>query len=525
MARGNRKLADIGKAVDSAANNDFLGLDDSGGIFKDVAYSTILSKPTILDSSALTSLVDSAYVQARQTDVGIDSAAIINLVDSSYVGARKPAAGLDSSQTTNLIDSSYVSGKISAGLDSSQTTNLVDSDYIASKAGASSGFSYYKYTATAGQKEFTGADLDNNTLSYTENGVLVFYNGVLLLPTFDFTATDGSTVTLVDSADSGATIAIGEWALGSSGSSGSSFSWGGNRGTFAGGYASSFQNVIDYVDITSAGNASDFGDLTDARNGVASTASTTRNVFAQGWNGSVYSNVLDYITTATTGNATDFGDYSVSMANSGRGVTSDGTTGLFQGGWPTSGSARSNVIHKITIATTGNTTDFGDLSVARMRGGAAGDSTRGLLSSGNQTVSSTNSNSNVIDYVTIATPGNATDFGDGTIVRTELMGASDATRSLFAGGYGDGAASERTTIDYVTTQTTGNAQDFGDLTGQRFDGSANSNGTKALFTGYHDNSTSNIIDQVTIQTAANATDFGDLTVARYGNGAASGTAA
>ena len=104
------------------------------------------------------------------------------------------------------------------------------------------------------------------------------------------------------------------------------------------------------------------------------------------------------------------------------------------------------------------------------------------------------------------------------------MGASDSTRSLFAGGHGDGSASERVTIDYVTTQTTGNATDFGDLTGQRFDGGANSNGTKALFSGYHDNATSNIIDQVTIQTAANATDFGDLTVARFGLSAASGTA-
>lgn len=303
------------------------------------------------------------------------------------------------------------------------------------------------------------------------------------------------------------------------------FTWGGDRGVFAGGYASGFKNEIDYVNITSAGNATDFGDLTDSRNGVSATASTTRSVFAQGWNGSVYSNVLDYITTATTGNATDFGDYSVAMSNSARGVTSDGTTGLFQGGWPNSGSARSNVIHKITIATTGNTTDFGDLSVPRMKAGAAGDATRGLCSSGSATVSGSNSNSNVIDYVTIATPGNATDFGDGTIVRTELMGASDSSRSLFAGGYGDGSASERVTIDYVTTQTTGNATDFGDLTGQRFDGSASSNGTKALFTGYHDNATSNIIDQVTIQTAGNATDFGDLTTARYGLGGASGTAA
>ena len=308
------------------------------------------------------------------------------------------------------------------------------------------------------------------------------------------------------------------------GTTAAAFTWGGDRGIFAGGYSGGFKNEIDYVNITSAGNASDFGNLTDARNGVSGTASTTRSVFAMGWNGSVYSNVLDYITTASTGNATDFGDYSVAMSNSARGVTSNGTTGLFQGGWPNSGSARSNVIHKITIATPGNSTDFGDLTVARMIAGAAGDATRGLLSSGSATVGGSNSNSNVIDYTTIATPGNATDFGDGTIVRTELSGASDATRSLFLGGHGDGAASERVTIDYVTTQTAGNATDFGDLTGQRFDGSSNSNGTKALNVGYFNGSVSNVIDQVTIQTAGNATDFGDLTVARNGLAATSGAA-
>ncbi len=308
------------------------------------------------------------------------------------------------------------------------------------------------------------------------------------------------------------------------GTTAAAFTWGGDRGVFAGGYSGGFKNEIDYVNITSAGNASDFGNLTDARNGVSGTASTTRSVFAMGWNGSVYSNVLDYITTASTGNATDFGDYSVAMSNSARGVTSNGTTGLFQGGWPNSGSARSNVIHKITIATPGNSTDFGDLTVARMIAGAAGDATRGLLSSGSATVGGSNSNSNVIDYTTIATPGNATDFGDGTIVRTELSGASDATRSLFLGGHGDGAASERVTIDYVTTQTAGNATDFGDLTGQRFDGSSNSNGTKALNVGYFNGSVSNVIDQVTIQTAGNATDFGDLTVARNGLAATSGAA-
>ena len=117
--------------------------------------------------------------------------------------------------------------------------------------------------------------------------------------------------------------------------------------------------------------------------------------------------------------------------------------------------------------------------------------------------------------ITIATTGNALDFGDHQ--QEEGLGAADATRRFSGGAQG-------TVIDYVTTQTTGNAQDFGDLSGYRLDGGAASNGTKAITTGYLDNVTSNVIEQVTIQTTANATDFGDLTLARNGHAGGSGAA-
>ena len=69
---------------------------------------------------------------------------------------------------------------------------------------------------------------------------------------------------------------------------------------------------------------------------------------------------MDYITIASTGNATDFGDI-VTARSSIAGVDSD-TRGVFGGG---GNGSLSNVMEYITIATTGNTTDFGDLTVAR----------------------------------------------------------------------------------------------------------------------------------------------------------------
>ena len=56
------------------------------------------------------------------------------------------------------------------------------------------------------------------------------------------------------------------------------------RGVFAGGNDGVVgpQNVIDYVNISSTGNAIDFGDLTGARSGIAGCSSSTRGLFGGG---------------------------------------------------------------------------------------------------------------------------------------------------------------------------------------------------------------------------------------------------
>ena len=63
--------------------------------------------------------------------------------------------------------------------------------------------------------------------------------------------------------------------------------------------------------------------------------------------------------------------------------------------------------------------------------------------------------------MTIATLGNATDFGDLTAARAGCGGTDNAVRATFSGG---STGSVVNTIDFVTIASTGNAQDFGDLT-------------------------------------------------------------
>jgi hypothetical protein len=133
------------------------------------------------------------------------------------------------------------------------------------------------------------------------------------------------------------------------------------------------------------------------------------------------------------------------------GGSSSTTRGLFVGGTPTS-----DVIDYITISSEGNATDFGDLTVGRVGCATGASATRSISGGG-----STGSISNVIDYVTIASTGNATDFGDLSQARkSPVLSSSNKTIVLFGGG---STPSVVNTIDFVTISSTGDAVDWGDL--------------------------------------------------------------
>jgi hypothetical protein len=125
-------------------------------------------------------------------------------------------------------------------------------------------------------------------------------------------------------------------------------------------------NIIDYITIASAGNATDFGDMTAANNDAAGCSSETRGL-AMGGNASGYTATIDYITIATTGNASDFGDLTVARGYSGGYASGDGARGVADAG-TTNGSTNSDVIDYLTIASLGNATDFGNSTLARRNG-------------------------------------------------------------------------------------------------------------------------------------------------------------
>ena len=70
-------------------------------------------------------------------------------------------------------------------------------------------------------------------------------------------------------------------------------------------------NNITFIEIQSAGNAQDFGDLTEADVIIGgSLASSTRGIRAGGYDPSPGSNLntIDFVTISNTANATNFGD-------------------------------------------------------------------------------------------------------------------------------------------------------------------------------------------------------------------------
>lgn len=286
---------------------------------------------------------------------------------------------------------------------------------------------------------------------------------------------------------------------------------GGSTRGLVGGSGSGTSNIIDYIDITSLGNATDFGDLDVGRYFVSALGSATRGVFSGGYTGSVVDPTMDYVTFATTGNATTFGEGTANLGSS-RCCISNSTRGINSGGRNTSFSD-TNVIDYITIATESDATDFGDTTVNPTIGAAGTSSTtRGIASGGSP--SGTGSSHNVIEYVTISTTGNATDFGDLTAARIYCAGAWNSTRSCVGGG---GNATTNI-IDYTTISTTGNAIDFGDLTASR----ANMCGTASDDRGVFFGGGGNVIDYIDITSLGNASDFGDLTRNSQNSGACSG---
>ena len=276
--------------------------------------------------------------------------------------------------------------------------------------------------------------------------------------------------------------------------------------------------TLDFLNISTFGNSQSFGDLTEARFLTGRSSSETRGLFAGGDPGPSNSDIIDYITMASSGNAQDFGN----LTTSGRcpGGASSSTRALF------AGVNNSNVISYVQISTLGDALDFGDLTnVSGNRTASFSSPTRFVCMSGHSSP-----NQGVIDFLNIASKGNTVKFGNITFAGEGYgsakmnRGLSNSTRGLFAGGYQPNSPYPVVSfIDYVTIASEGNATNFGDMTSVRYNNMTTGSQTRGILAGGQGDQPTftreKTIDSVEYATTGTAVHFGELSVAA-GSGSA-----
>ena len=242
----------------------------------------------------------------------------------------------------------------------------------------------------------------------------------------------------------------------------------------------------------------------------------SRGLFTGGYrlspNATRSDNTIQYVTIASTGNSVDFGDLTTDRSATGN--FGSATRGVNLGGYvaPTD----INTIDYVTIMSTGNTVDFGDTTVIVRYPCSVNNATRGVITGG---ISTPTVGINVMAYNTIATTGNSQDFGDLTkATYSQRNGMSSSTRGVLPYGL-----SGTNNIDYITFSTVGNAINFGDAavgTSAAYGHGQMSTGTRGVFNG---GDSQNTIQYITISTQGNSVEFGDTTANQGGCAALSST--
>ena len=281
-----------------------------------------------------------------------------------------------------------------------------------------------------------------------------------------------------------------------------------------------YVNTIDKFPFSSDANATDVGDLTQAR-GRATGQSSSASGYTSGGLAPPTVNTIDKFPFSSDGNASDVGDLTQVRYWS-AGQTSD-VSGYTSGG-PPAPAGQTNVIDKFPFSTDADATDVGDLTADREYG-LAGQSSpaNGYTSGGGAFPPFTNVD--LIDKFPFSSDANATDVGDLSVARGYVAGQSSTASGYTSGGpHPPPEIGRSTVIDKFPFSSDANATDVGDLsegrkevTGQSSASSGYTSGGKGSFPTLPGQARLTI-DKFPFSSDGNATDVGDLTQARASMG-------
>ena len=225
------------------------------------------------------------------------------------------------------------------------------------------------------------------------------------------------------------------------------------------GSGSNPRDEIQYFNLTTRGDALDFGNLNAGRSSATSVSSATRGFCCGGYYAPAEQNEIQEIVIATQGDAIDFGDLTHAMARGNRGQVGSQTRGIVFGR-----QGYYDVIQYITMAQKGNAIDFGNLTYSQENAGGCGSPTRGIVWGGEKQPSPHYINN--IEYITIATTGNAVDFGDDLSPSgSGYLGSnsqSSPIRAFFTTGYQPSPGTSTKMIRQFNIASGGTAIDWGD---------------------------------------------------------------
>lgn len=291
----------------------------------------------------------------------------------------------------------------------------------------------------------------------------------------------------------------------------SGYSSGGNAASPA-----SWSDVIDKFPFSTDTNAADVGNLSQGRNSVSGQSSTESGYTSGGAappaTPPTLANTIDKFPFSADANATDVGD--LSQARNGTAGQSSAASGYVSGGLsPVASPIRVNTIDKFPFSADANATDVGDLTQGRSSIPAGQSSTEYGYTSGGIS-GPPNIYETTIDKFPFSVDANATDVGDLTQGRSESGGQSSAESGYNSGGFFSPPSAYLNTIDKFPFAADANATDVGDLIQARAVGADQSSAESGYSSGGTAPSYNNTIDKFPFASDANATDVGDLTQSR-----------
>ena len=232
------------------------------------------------------------------------------------------------------------------------------------------------------------------------------------------------------------------------------------RGIFLGGNPDN--DATEYYTLASGGNGIDFGNLTSTgRRYTSSFSSSTRGFSAGGKDDPAVTNEIDYCEIAQLNTWLDFGDLTVAA------LYWSGLSSPTRGFTLVADDPAAQTINMVTMSSKGNALDFGNQSKTGGYQAAAANSVRGLWAGGYSSSprQSPAGHSTSIEAITMASQGTTQYFGDLASATSQYGdGSSTSTRAVFSIGKVASGTNFVNTIEYVTIASSGNAADFGDMT-------------------------------------------------------------